>query len=96
MDCYFRQTWLDSRLSFTGVIQTVTLGISTLDKIWKPDTYFLNGQQSYLHTVTVPNRFVRINQEGRVLYSQRYYQVSIKTIAYLMFLLYLIINKQKK
>ena len=71
MDCYFRQTWIDKRLSFTGDIKTMTIGISTLEKIWKPDTYFFNGKQSYLHTITVPNRFVRIDQDGRVLYSQR-------------------------
>ena len=27
--------------------------------IWRPDTYFMNGQDSYLHKVAVPNRFIR-------------------------------------
>ena len=27
-----------------------------LYKIWTPDTYFLNGRDSYLHKIAVPNR----------------------------------------
>ncbi|TMW43223.1 hypothetical protein DOY81_011696 [Sarcophaga bullata] len=34
-----------------------------LARIWKPDTYFYNGKQSYLHTITTPNKFVRIYQK---------------------------------
>ncbi|KXJ75438.1 hypothetical protein RP20_CCG011730 [Aedes albopictus] len=71
MDCYFRQSWVDRRLAFTGEYNTLALSISMLGRIWKPDTYFYNGKQSYLHTITTPNKFVRINQDGRVLYSSR-------------------------
>ncbi|XP_065078332.1 gamma-aminobutyric acid receptor alpha-like [Ochlerotatus camptorhynchus] len=71
MDCYFRQSWVDRRLAFTGEYETLALSISMLGRIWKPDTYFYNGKQSYLHTITTPNKFVRINQDGRVLYSSR-------------------------
>ena len=28
-----------------------------LAKIWRPDTFFLNGKQSFLHKITVPNRY---------------------------------------
>ena len=41
-----------------------------LSKIWRPDTYFLNGKDSYLHKVVVPNRFIRISPAGRISYSQ--------------------------
>ena len=37
----------------------VTLQIAILQflyKIWTPDTYFLNGRDSYLHKIAVPNR----------------------------------------
>lgn len=73
MDCYFRQTWVDRRLSFqgNGKNETLALSISMLKRIWKPDTYFYNGKQSYLHTITTPNKFVRLHQNGRVLYSSR-------------------------
>ena len=42
-----------------------------LNKIWRPDTYILNGKNSYLHKMTVPNRFIRISPTGRISYSQR-------------------------
>ncbi|XP_030372009.1 gamma-aminobutyric acid receptor alpha-like [Scaptodrosophila lebanonensis] len=71
MDCYFRQSWVDKRLAFEGGQDTLALSVSMLARIWKPDTYFYNGKQSYLHTITTPNKFVRIYQNGRVLYSSR-------------------------
>ncbi|XP_077296624.1 gamma-aminobutyric acid type A receptor subunit Grd [Arctopsyche grandis] len=72
MDCYFRQSWVDKRLAFRAdAKETLALSISMLKKIWKPDTYFYNGKQSYLHTITTPNKFVRLYQDGRVLYSSR-------------------------
>ncbi|XP_058832240.1 gamma-aminobutyric acid receptor alpha-like [Topomyia yanbarensis] len=71
MDCYFRQSWVDRRLEFSGTQDTLALSISMLGRIWKPDTYFYNGKQSYLHTITTPNKFVRLHQDGRVLYSSR-------------------------
>ncbi|XP_035708501.1 gamma-aminobutyric acid receptor alpha-like isoform X2 [Folsomia candida] len=72
MDCYFRQTWVDKRLEYHSTKgDTLALSISMLEKIWKPDTYFYNGKQSYLHTITTPNKFVRLKMDGRVLYSSR-------------------------
>ena len=75
MDCYFRQNWRDDRLSFTpphgGNITELRPSIKMLEEIWKPDTYFLNGQGSYLHTITYHNIFFRIQTDGSILYSQR-------------------------
>ncbi|XP_025153130.1 gamma-aminobutyric acid receptor alpha-like isoform X2 [Harpegnathos saltator] len=71
MDCYFRQSWVDRRLAFQSGKETLALSISMLARIWKPDTYFYNGKYSYLHTITSPNKFVRLYQDGRVLYSSR-------------------------
>lgn len=71
MDCYFRQTWIDRRLAFSGQ-KNLALSIEMLRKIWKPDTYIFNGRRSYLHTITTPNKFMRLFPNGRVLYSQRY------------------------
>ncbi|KAG5895167.1 hypothetical protein JTB14_007335 [Gonioctena quinquepunctata] len=72
MDCYFRQSWIDKRLAFLGDSNdTLALSVSMLARIWKPDTYFYNGKQSHLHTITTPNKFVRLHQDGRVLYSSR-------------------------
>ena len=74
MDCYFRQMWKDDRLAFDprDNITELRPSIKMLDEIWKPDTYFLNGQGSYLHTITYSNKLFRINTTGDTLYSQRY------------------------
>ncbi|XP_011210785.3 gamma-aminobutyric acid receptor subunit alpha-6 [Bactrocera dorsalis] len=71
MDCYFRQYWHDKRLSFQGPIQSLSLSIKMLDKIWRPDTYFFNGKHSHIHTITVPNKLLRLDQNGGILYSMR-------------------------
>ena len=54
LDCYFRQSWVDPRLSFnvTGV-QQLPMNWQFLTKVWKPDTFFLNGYKSKLHKITV-------------------------------------------
>ena len=72
LDCYFRQSWTDDRLKYnaTGVTE-LALNWAFLAKIWVPDTFFINGKDSYLHKITVPNRFVRISPTGKVSYSQR-------------------------
>jgi len=76
MDCYFRQSWKDTRLAYDpgayrGNPKNLALSVSMLDKIWKPDTYFYNGKNAYIHTITNPNKFVRIASDGVVLYSSR-------------------------
>ncbi|ENN83250.1 hypothetical protein YQE_00390, partial [Dendroctonus ponderosae] len=71
MDCYFRQYWRDQRLSFVGPIKSLSLSIKMLERIWRPDTYFYNGKNSYVHTITVPNKLLRISQDGGILYSMR-------------------------
>ena len=71
MDCYFRQSWVDRRLQFSGPLKTLPVSVNILDRLWKPDTHFINGKKSYLHTVTTPNKLLRINQDGRILYSMR-------------------------
>ncbi|XP_059487384.1 gamma-aminobutyric acid receptor alpha-like [Neocloeon triangulifer] len=71
MDCYFRQYWRDPRLSFQGPIQSLSLNIKMLERIWRPDTYFYNGKNSYVHTITVPNKLLRLSQNGDILYSMR-------------------------
>ena len=72
LDCYFRQYWTDPRLSFNeSVLDELAMNWQFLDKIWRPDTFFLNGKDSYLHKIAVPNRFIRIAPSGRISFSQR-------------------------
>ncbi|CAI9744450.1 gamma-aminobutyric acid receptor alpha-like [Octopus vulgaris] len=71
MDCYFRQLWTDERLAFNVSLANVSLNIKMLERIWSPDTIVYNGQESFLHEITMPNKFFRINKDGTILYSQR-------------------------
>nr|XP_045619511.1 gamma-aminobutyric acid receptor alpha-like isoform X1 [Procambarus clarkii] len=71
MDCYFRQSWVDERLAFSDLEEAFTLSVSVLDKLWKPDTFIYNGMRSYVHLITTPNKFIRLYQNGRILYSSR-------------------------
>ncbi|KAL4230069.1 Gamma-aminobutyric acid receptor subunit alpha-4 [Mactra antiquata] len=74
MDCYFRQVWTDPRLamnSSNSSMDFIQLSIKILERIWFPDTVFYNGMKSYLHTITTPNRFIRIYRDGKILFSQR-------------------------
>lgn len=72
MDCYFRQYWRDERLSFSANnIQSLSLSIKMLERIWRPDTYFYNGKHSHIHTITVPNKLLRLSKDGDILYSMR-------------------------
>lgn len=67
-----KQSWQDRRLSFNAPIETLSLSIKMLEGIWKPDTFFYNGKKSYLHTITTPNKLLRINRDGSILYSVRF------------------------
>ncbi|GMS89391.1 hypothetical protein PENTCL1PPCAC_11566, partial [Pristionchus entomophagus] len=74
LDCYFRQRWVDKRLSFTPVDpsrQEIPVASKMLKDIWTPDTYIRNGRKSYLHTLTVPNILFRVRSDGQVRVSQR-------------------------
>ncbi len=41
-----------------------------LSKIWRPDTYFLNGKDSYLHKIAVPNRSAMTTIQSRRLFKK--------------------------
>jgi hypothetical protein len=52
-----RQYWVDRRLQYNGTnMKELAMNWQFLSKIWRPDTYFLNGKDSYLHKIAVPNR----------------------------------------
>ena len=43
-------------LSYPSIFLVSTCRSQFLYKIWRPDTFFLNGRDSYLHKIAVPNR----------------------------------------
>ncbi|KAI3385958.1 hypothetical protein SNEBB_000390 [Seison nebaliae] len=71
IDCYFRQSWLDSRLSHSGSNETLSISSKIIDSLWRPDTYFFNGRDSYVHTIPTVNRLVRLSRDGHILLSSR-------------------------
>lgn len=50
----------------------LTVSNTVLQRIWQPDTYFENSKRSTFHDVTVPNKMLRIHQNGKVEYNARF------------------------
>ncbi|CAI2348292.1 unnamed protein product [Caenorhabditis sp. 36 PRJEB53466] len=78
LDFYMRQTWQDPRLAFGTLdlglskeIDSLTVGVDYLEKLWKPDTFFPNEKKSFFHLATTHNSFLRIDSDGTVYTSQR-------------------------
>uniref|UniRef100_A0A914UW18 Gamma-aminobutyric acid receptor subunit beta n=1 Tax=Plectus sambesii TaxID=2011161 RepID=A0A914UW18_9BILA len=81
LDFYLRQTWRDPRLAYdkfdigwkteSGKLESLTVGVDYLDKLWKPDTFFPNEKKSFFHVATTHNSFLRIDPDGTVFTSQR-------------------------
>jgi hypothetical protein len=69
---YLRQVWRDERLSYLGMSnRSVTLNHNQFDRMWSPDVFIRNLKAGIFHTITVPNRLIRLSPDGTILYSQR-------------------------
>ncbi|KAI5096274.1 gamma-aminobutyric acid receptor subunit alpha-1 precursor [Silurus meridionalis] len=73
IDVFFRQSWKDERLKFKGPMAVLRLNNLMASKIWTPDTFFHNGKKSVAHNMTMPNKLLRITEEGTLLYTMRYH-----------------------
>jgi len=74
LDFYFRQFWRDSRLSFDkkANLEKLSLGHEFGKSIWLPDTFFVQDKrESFMHTVTAKNEFIKIDHAGNVARSIR-------------------------
>jgi len=71
VDVYLRQSWKDERLEHSFSAPLV-VPPRFVDKIWYPDLFVSNEKSGELHTITQPNRYIRINGEGEVMLSQRF------------------------
>ncbi|XP_038055632.1 gamma-aminobutyric acid receptor subunit alpha-6-like [Patiria miniata] len=71
IDMYFRQQWIDERLRFTGDVTVLSLNSEMVDRLWVPDTYFVNEKSAKFHTILYKNTLIRIEQNGNILYSTR-------------------------
>uniref|UniRef100_A0A6A7G5N9 Gamma-aminobutyric acid receptor subunit alpha-6 n=1 Tax=Hirondellea gigas TaxID=1518452 RepID=A0A6A7G5N9_9CRUS len=74
MQLYMRQFWYDSRLRFNKTDlgrSEFSMNWVLAQRIWKPDTFFINGKKSYAHSITAPNLFVRMQYDGQIYMSMR-------------------------
>ncbi|XP_056456478.1 gamma-aminobutyric acid receptor subunit alpha-4 [Gadus chalcogrammus] len=71
MDVFFRQTWVDRRLTYEGPVEILRLNNLMVTKVWTPDTFFRNGKRSVAHNMTAPNKLFRIMKNGTILYTMR-------------------------
>ncbi|KAJ3587393.1 hypothetical protein NHX12_010991, partial [Muraenolepis orangiensis] len=71
IDVFFRQSWEDERLKFDGPMNVLRLNNLMASKIWTPDTFFHNGKKSVAHNMTMPNKLLRIQDDGTLLYTMR-------------------------
>uniref|UniRef100_A0A674DEK2 Gamma-aminobutyric acid receptor subunit alpha-2 n=1 Tax=Salmo trutta TaxID=8032 RepID=A0A674DEK2_SALTR len=71
IDVFFRQSWKDERLKFDGPMNILRLNNLMASKIWTPDTFFHNGKKSVAHNMTMPNKLLRIQDDGTLLYTMR-------------------------
>ena len=73
VDIYFRQFWQDPRLSFTKRpgMEKIVLGAEISERIWTPDTFFVNAKEVLHHEEPTPNTLLRVLHTGEVLMSKR-------------------------
>uniref|UniRef100_A0A3Q2Y6K0 Gamma-aminobutyric acid type A receptor subunit alpha5 n=1 Tax=Hippocampus comes TaxID=109280 RepID=A0A3Q2Y6K0_HIPCM len=71
IDVFFRQSWKDERLCFEGPMKMLPLNNLLASNIWTPDTFFLNGKKSIAHNMTTPNKLLRLQDDGTLLYTMR-------------------------
>ncbi|KAM7439671.1 hypothetical protein ABFA07_010991 [Porites harrisoni] len=70
LDIFFRQEWTDERLDH-GLNKTMFLSNTVIDRIWMPDTYFVNAKHGSFHKITTHNIMIMIMPGGVVKYNAR-------------------------
>ncbi|XP_073445681.1 gamma-aminobutyric acid receptor subunit rho-1 isoform X2 [Dendrobates tinctorius] len=72
MTLYLRHYWKDERLSFPSTTnQSMTFDGRLVKKIWVPDMFFVHSKRSFIHDTTTDNIMLRVQPNGKVLYSLR-------------------------
>ncbi|XP_003258374.2 gamma-aminobutyric acid receptor subunit rho-1 isoform X2 [Nomascus leucogenys] len=72
MTLYLRHYWKDERLSFPSTNNlSMTFDGRLVKKIWVPDMFFVHSKRSFIHDTTTDNVMLRVQPDGKVLYSLR-------------------------
>ncbi|CAG2106154.1 unnamed protein product [Medioppia subpectinata] len=68
---FFRQKWNDPRLVSQAITADVVGGQSLVDRVWIPDTFFVNSIDVDIFKYPIRNSFIKVKPNGDVLYSER-------------------------
>ena len=71
---YFLQVWNDSHFQLIDSEKNATMSFvgSDIDHLWTPDTVFVNSKSSFVHKITVENRFLLADfNTGQMAYHSR-------------------------
>ncbi|CAH1772973.1 unnamed protein product [Owenia fusiformis] len=76
VNIYLRQSWYDPRIKFgkgdpSDKTEMTKLPDGTWDEIWVPDLFFRNEKKAEFHSVTIPNRLMRLYMDGRIWYAMK-------------------------
>ncbi|KAG1943977.1 gamma-aminobutyric acid receptor subunit rho-3 isoform X1 [Pimephales promelas] len=72
MTLYLRHYWKDERLAFPSSNNlSRTFDGRLVNKIWKPDVFFVHSKRSFIHDTTMENIMLRVYPDGNILYSVR-------------------------
>ena len=61
---------MDQRLNH-GLNKSMFLSNTVMDRIWMPDSYFVNAKRGIFHRVTADNKMIMILPGGLVKYNAR-------------------------
>ncbi|KAI9558502.1 hypothetical protein GHT06_015290 [Daphnia sinensis] len=69
-DVFYVQSWRDHRLSLPENMTSEyrLLDVDWLKSIWRPDSYFKNAKQVTFQTMTIPNHYLWLYRDKKILY----------------------------
>ena len=73
-DIFFSQTWLDYRLRLPENMTASyrLLPTAWLQEMWRPDAFFKNAKKVTFQDITIPNHYIWLFQDKRILYMVKY------------------------
>ena len=73
-DIFMSQSWRDSRLKIPAMDSNSSrvgyrqLPLKWLDRMWRPDSFFKNAKQVVFQEMTIPNHYIWLYPDTRILY----------------------------
>lgn len=69
-DIFFAQTWEDNRLRLPEnmTMEYRLIEVEWLKNMWRPDSFFKNAKQVTFQTMTIPNHYIWLHKNKRILY----------------------------